>query len=304
MPVRLRPPVMRRRSLVLLVAALGTAGAVGVTAALLPGDDEEESRPVTLAEAQQLASARFSLYDSGTVKVALTLPGSGGTTTVDGVVDYRAHRAVGRYATRGTAASTGLVAWDATGLAVALPDDPGAGKAAPGEPAPGKPGPGKAAPGKPLPATGDDPAQLVRAAAANGSWSPRAYTTDPLDTALRLVMALGNNRPDNAQLLAQSGPRRLGRESLAGTEYTVFSGPRPRASPGAASPGAAASGAARPRTDSPLTYWVDGSGRLGRVEARLATLEGPLRWDIARAPAGIKVPGDPWKGRAAAPTGR
>ncbi|MFI6645507.1 hypothetical protein [Streptomyces sp. NPDC050504] len=291
MSIRPRPSALRPRSLVLLLAALGAAGAVGA-AVLLP-DEEEDSRPVTLAEAQQLASARFGLYDSGTVRVALTLPGSGGTTTVNGMVDYRAHRAVGRYATQGPVASTGLIAWDATGLAVALPDGPGPGKAAPGGPGPGKSGGAGAA------ASGDDPAQLVRAAAANESWSPRAYTTDPLDVALRLVMALGNDRPDNAQLLAQSGPRRLRQETLSGTDYTVFSGPRPRATASAPAPGAAPA-----RTDSPLTYWVDGSGRLGRVEARLATLSDPARWDITRAPAGLKVPGGPWKGRAAAPTGR
>ncbi|WP_330334267.1 hypothetical protein OHS33_34015 [Streptomyces sp. NBC_00536] len=112
----------------------------------------------------------------------------------------------------------------------------------------------------------DDGSVSVDPAGGPRRWSRRAYTRDPLDRALRLTLQLGHDRPENAQLLAQSGAQWLGRRSLPGADgrpegpYAVFAGPRPPRHEGAQA--------------SPLTYWVDAKGALRRVEARL-TGEGP-----------------------------
>jgi hypothetical protein len=66
-------------------------------------------------------------------------------------------------------------------------------------------------------------------------------------------MGLGSDRPDNAQLLAQSGPRWLGAQDIDGRHYDIFSGPHPQPQKGDADPGGL----------SPLTYWIDASGNLG-----------------------------------------
>ncbi|MFJ2896986.1 hypothetical protein ACIO87_19150 [Streptomyces sp. NPDC087218] len=265
MPVLTRPrrtaPSKKLRIVLLALAGLGLIGAT----AFVVLSKQEGPRPVTLDEAQRLALARFTMYEAGTVKVEATVKDGGGTTTVHGLVDYRARHAVGRYAaTRAGGTESGMIAWDAAGLAVLS------------DPAPDPASASASAHGA------DDVAAIVKAAAAAKprSWSPRTYTGDPLDSALRLMMSLAADRPENPQLLAQSGPQHLREETLGGTAYAVFSGPR-------------RSGSARDGR-SPLTYWVDGEGRLGRMEARLAPLPDPARLDFAPAPAGLRVPTRPW----------
>ncbi|MFE7465153.1 hypothetical protein ACFU6R_13785 [Streptomyces sp. NPDC057499] len=264
-PPRPRRTAPSRKLRVLLLALAGLA-LLGATA-FMALSKREGPRPVTLDEAQRLAMTRFAMYEAGTVAVDTTVKGGGGTTTVRGLVDYRTRHAVGRYtATRAGGTETGLIAWDATGLAVA--------------------------PGPALAPGAHGMAAIVRAAAASKprSWSPRVYTGDPLDSALRLVMSLAADRPDNPQLLTRAGPLHLREETLGTTAYTVFSGPR-------------RSGSAR-GSRSPLTYWVDGEGRLGRVEARIASLPDPARTDFAPGPAGLRVPAQPWPKGPGAPEPR
>ncbi|WP_162689097.1 hypothetical protein [Streptomyces sp. ICC1] len=119
-------------------------------------------------------------------------------------------------------------------------------------------------------------------------WSRRPYTRDPLDRALLLTLQLGQDRPENAQLLAQSGAQWLGRRRLPDADgregggegpYEVFAGPRPPGREGARA--------------SPLTYWVDAKGAVRRVEARL-TGEGPAATvDFTGSPAGPVAPAGP-----------
>ncbi|MFI1103983.1 hypothetical protein [Streptomyces melanogenes] len=220
-----------------------------LTAALLMGttacDAPDRRRPVTLEEAQRLALARLSVYESGPASVRLNVPAADTDVGVEAVVDYAAHRALGSYRALGR---DGRVAWDAAGVSVA----PGG--------SPRRPG---AAP----------------------RWSRRSYTRDPVDRALRLVLALGSDRPENAQLLAQSGPQWLGERRLRGHTYTLFAGPRP--APRTLS-GAQPSG---PPT-SPVTYWIDEKGGLGRVEAVLTSGGDPVTVDFTgrRSP----LPPGPW----------
>ncbi|BFV56485.1 hypothetical protein KCMC57_up15890 [Kitasatospora sp. CMC57] len=236
--------------------ATTTAGLVGlvvsgVLLALLT-DSAAVSRPVTTDEAAQLALSRLTTYESSPALVEITVPSGSARTRVHGLVDFRTHHAVGSYATDG-AGTGGMIAWDQGGLGVApdrQPADPGpAGLAHTAE---GMPGP---------------------------DWSPRAYTGDPFDTALHLTMALAADRPDNPQLLAQSGARKLRDEVLEGHAYGVFSGPLPRGSETA---------------ESHLTYWVDGDGNLGRVELRTAAGGQPITVELKGRRLDTQVPQAPW----------
>ncbi|GAA0595298.1 hypothetical protein [Streptomyces crystallinus] len=221
-----------------------------LAAALLMGTTAcgtpDEHRPLTPDEAQRLALARLSVYERGPASVRLRVPAADTDVGVDAVVDYAAHRALGSYRALGR---EGRVAWDAAGVSVA---------------------PGHGHPGG-------------RGAATR--WSTRAYTRDPVDRALRLVLALGSDRPENAQLLAQSGPRWLGERRLRGHTYTLFAGPRPAPhGPGRTAP-------SEPPV-SPVTYWIDETGALGRVEAVLTSGADPVTVDFTgrRSP----LPPGPW----------
>lgn len=258
------------------LAAVTTAllAAVAGTVALTGG--EEPARTVTMEEAERLAAVRFHAYEAGPTRVAVTVPMGSGETVVDGVVDYRAHRAVGGYTATGAGpAQHGMLAWDATGLAVAV---------------------GPAAKG-----SGEVRGSGVLRAAERLSprdWSPRAYTSDPLDVVLHVMMALGQDRPDNAQLLAQAGARRLGQRTEDGVTYTLFSGPRPQRNKDEGPKGdrkRASAAPERPAT-SPLTYWLDGEDRLGRLDIKLASLPRSARVDFKDSDTKWKMPGKPWQG--------
>lgn len=229
------------------IALLAAALLIATTACGTPDAD----RPLTPEEAQRLALARLSVYESGPASVRLRVPAADTEVAVEAVVDYAARRALGDYHALGR---DGRVAWDAAGVSVA----------------PGRGGPPR-------------PGAAVR-------WSRRAYTRDPVDRALRLVLALGSDRPENAQLLARSGPRWLGEKRLRGRTYTLFAGPRP-----AARAAGGEAGASRPPV-SPVTYWIDAAGGLGRVEAVLTGGGDPVTVDFTgrRSP----LPPGPWPSRA------
>ncbi|MFJ8045569.1 hypothetical protein ACIRBX_34185 [Kitasatospora sp. NPDC096147] len=245
-----------------MAAATGLV-AVAVAGGVTARQQEHPSRPVTTDEAGRLALSRLTSYEASPVVVEVEVPDGDARTRVHGLVDYRTGHAVGSY--ESTAGATGLLAWDATGLGVA----PGQRRTVP---------------------------EAVGAAAGMppNAWSARAYTDDPLDAALRVVMVLGTDRPDNAQLLAQSGARWLRTERLAdGRGYDVFSGPLPRDHAG---------GEAR------LSYWVDGEGNLGRFRLRVDGLAQPVTVDLTERRATHQVPATPWEvpgrgtGRTPAPS--
>ncbi|OKH98821.1 hypothetical protein AMK13_35800 [Streptomyces sp. CB02056] len=221
--------------------------------------DEAVERPVTTDEAGRLALSRLNLYQASPVAVTLTAEEGGGVTIrVDGVVDYRNHRGVGRYRTTGASGALdhGLIVWDTGGLGLA-PDQAGT-----------------------APAT-DAPAWEQAERIPRQGWSPRTYTADPLDAGLNLLVQLGADRPDNPLLLAQSGARWLGRDRIDGKGYDRFAGPR-------------AQGAAPDGARSPLTYWVDGDGGLRRVTMRMPGLGTPTTVELAGRQADAKLPEAPW----------
>ncbi|MDH6120928.1 hypothetical protein ABH930_004919 [Kitasatospora sp. GAS204A] len=255
------------RALIAL-AVCGTAvGGVAAYRSLSGGSGE---RPVTMDEASRLALSRLNVYQASPVAVTLTAAEGGGVVLrVSGVVDYRTHHGVGSYQTTGagftgssgTSGATaapqldqGLIVWDSDGLGLAPALD------------------------------GTPPWQQAEHIPRSG-WSPRSYTTDPLDAGLQLLIGLGADRPDNPLLLAQSGARWLGRDRIDGRDYDEISGPRATGT----TPGSGPDGG-----KSPLTYWVDGNGGLRRVTMRMPGLGTPTTLEFTGHDANAKLPEAPW----------
>ncbi|MFF3955091.1 hypothetical protein ACFYY1_17955 [Streptomyces sp. NPDC001890] len=253
-----------------LIAITACGAAVGGLAAYRGYSDDSTTaeRPVTTEEASRLALSRLNLYQASPVAVTLTATEGGGVVVrVEGVVDYRTHRAVGSYRVTGSSGASGpdagqldhgLIVWDTGGLGLA-----------------------------PVP-EGDDkqPWQQAEHIPRSG-WSSRSYTTDPLDAGLQLLIGLGADRPDNPMLLAQSGARWLAHDRIDGRGYDRFAGPRAQgATPGAGSDGGR----------SPLTYWVDGDGGLRRVTMRMPGLGTPTTVEFTGHEGRAKLPEAPWGG--------
>ncbi|WP_307806652.1 hypothetical protein, partial [Streptomyces sp. FH025] len=254
-PPRLSRWPRRTRWLTALVAIAVCGAAAGGVAVYETVSDETSERPVTVDEASRLALSRLNLFQASPVAVTLTAAEGGGVrVTVEGVLDYRTHRGAGSYRSSGASGpfDHGLVVWDSGGLGLA--PEPAGDAAPPWQQAERVPRPG---------------------------WSPRAYTADPLDAGLQLLVQLGADRPDNPLLLAQSGARWLGRDRIDGRDYDRFAGPR-------------AQGSAPDGARSPLTYWVDGDGTLRRVTMQLPGLGTPTTLDFAGRDADAKLPEAPW----------
>ncbi|QNP75599.1 hypothetical protein IAG44_05590 [Streptomyces roseirectus] len=238
-----------------------------LTACAAPADP---ARPLTADEAQRLALARFRTYQAGTSTMHLRVATPTGTTAVRAVVDPRAHRAVGWYdadgvdGADGTGGAPGLLAWSPDGLAVARP---------------GTYGP-------PAPRTPARDALREAARLNTAAWTRRPYGRAPLDVALQLSLALAADRPDNAQLLAQSGPLHLREDTIDGRPYDVLAGPRPR-------PAATASPLAG---RSPVTYWIGADGAVRRVSARLGEAR-TVTLDLTGERVRGSVPKGPWDGK-------
>jgi len=215
-------------------------------------------RAITSDEADRMALARLTTYMASPVAVTVRVNDGGMIEQVQGLVDYRTGHAVGSYTVQGDRAALGqgLIAWDDGGLGIA-----------------------------PMPRGGIAPPVAAALIPPRG-WSPRAYTTDPLDAALKLVMGLGADRPDNAQLLAQSGPRWLGAQDIDGRHYDIFSGPHPQPQQ---------SDTADPGGLPPLTYWIDASGDLRRVRMRVQGIAVPTVVDFLGRNSAQQVPGTPWQ---------
>ncbi|MCP2164308.1 hypothetical protein [Goodfellowiella coeruleoviolacea] len=186
-----------------------------------------EPRPLTTTEAEQLAMVRFTNYSQQTADLTTTVPAPGGRLRLTGRVDFVNHVGYASLETEGRSDqdSTGLVLWNLTTVAF-------------------HPGPAGQLNEPPPPDSWQ-----VRELRENGS---------ELDGALRLMLNLAADRPDNAQLLAQSSARWLRADSIGAVSVAVLEGPQQAGQAPSAQPG-----------DARLRYWLDAEGRLHRVEARL-----------------------------------
>ena len=152
-------------------------------------------RPLTGDQADRLAVSRFLDYQAKGVRFSTTVPTAQGSLPLAGDIDFRRH--LGYAATRldaGGREQTAVLQWNGTTVQTWL--DAGDGLAPPAR----------------LPSAKPTGRRIV--AASSG-----------LDTLLVLLLDLGADRPDNAQLLQQSDARWLRTDTVDGQRVDVH--PRP-----------------------------------------------------------------------------
>src|SRR5256714_5150708 len=203
---KVRRRLLRPRWIIGTVGVIAIAVAVtGILIATGGSGDSSGHRTLTSDEANRLALTRFRNYEAGGRAVTITVPTTAGGLVVAGSIDSRAKRGYGvvHGAGRDTS-SDGLIEWTATSVLVdPMPDAPATAPASP-------------------PTTG---------------WvsRPLQQAGNSLDSSLAIALSLGDDRPDNAQLLPQNGAAWVGRDRVAGRDVDVMSGPAAvRRAPGGA----------------------------------------------------------------------
>jgi hypothetical protein len=243
-------PRSRRRWIAGAAAAVVVVGAAAVVIVASGGSEPGSSRaatparPVTAQEADRLALTRFQNYRATGAHFRTRVSSPEGALAVEGDVDYRMQLGYARVSGAGDAfflqwSDSTLLAWPAKPTVSVSP--------------------GKLPAGKPV----------GRALAPAKS---------AVDSVLAVVLGLGSDRPDNAQLIRRNGARWLRSATLAGTKVDVLQGPAATGQP-------AGSGAI-------VRYWVDATGHLLRLDAFLAGGSSATRIDFD-AKAFTKFPRSP-----------
>ncbi|WP_232791593.1 MULTISPECIES: hypothetical protein [Amycolatopsis] len=219
------------RRWMVLAAAVAVALGAGIFWYAAAGAADSGPRAVTADEASRLAIARFRNYRKQARAVTVSVPGAAGELVLTGAVDYRAEAGYGVLKGQGrTSSGNGLLRWTASRIELrplsAVPDSP-----------PGKP-PAEGWFGRPL-----DPA------------------AGALDRALAILLGLGSDRPDNAQLLPQNGAEWVAADQVNGHPVDVFTGPDSRDRPGSAGQ---------------VRYWLDADGVMYRVRAAIPGETNPV----------------------------
>ncbi|HKT00436.1 MAG TPA: hypothetical protein VJT31_12955 [Rugosimonospora sp.] len=246
-PGSLRRPRTAAVAALLCVAA---AAAVGLGSGLVscqPAPQAQPaSRPVTQAEATLLAGMRVHNYQDWFSGLRGVIRSGTGDVHFAGWVDWRrpliyinSISTVPGPADGLVEAVPGLVAVRTGRMAVAVPS-PGSRVVDPYPPPPVVP-----------PADGWRVRQLISSGPAGSAF----------DTLLALLFTVSAKTPDNATLLAGTGARFVRRDEIGGVPVAVIDGP--------AVPPAA--GTAPRATGNQVRYWLDGAGRLRRLDALLAT---------------------------------
>ena len=185
----------------------------------------QDPRPLSIPEAERLALVRSSNYTTGISAFTASVPSPGGKLVLDGRVDFVNHLGYAGMRTDGRddEFSKGLVQWNLGRMAFATSPST-----------------------KPV-----DPVPVI-------DWQVRELQErgSELDGALRLLVNLGSDRPENSQLLLQSSARWLRPDKIGDTAVDVFEGPKQKDA-----------AAAR------LRYWLDQDGKLRRLEAKLGNSE-------------------------------
>ncbi|OZD54404.1 hypothetical protein CH252_08900 [Rhodococcus sp. 06-1477-1B] len=224
---------MRRRSTVSLSVAIGLTLLTACTPAAAP--DEPSAQPVTAAESELLAAARFRNFDAGTRSVSFAIDDDGAALQLTGWFDYATHTGYGALTADGTPNT--LVLWNAT--TVAAHDAVSTDASAPA----------------PLP--------VPDAAPLGSSWRSVALSGahSRLHAMLQVIASLGSDRPDNPLLLRQGGALALGDETIDGTAVEVFAGPL--------SDSPLPAGQSVDPDASTTRFWLDGDGVMRRAAVRL-----------------------------------
>lgn len=200
-----------------------------------------DARSLSVEEAERLALVRFSNYTTGVSAFTASVPSAGGKLVLDGRVDFVNHLGYAGMRTDGREDefSQGLLQWNLGRMAFAM-----------------------------TPTTkAVDPVPVV-------DWQVRELQEkgSELDGALRLLVNLGADRPENAQLLLQSSARWLRSDRIGETTVDVLEGPKQKDADSAR-----------------LRYWVDGDGKLCRLEAKLGSQEEFAVFDFASSKEPVKV---------------
>ncbi|WP_405760722.1 hypothetical protein [Streptomyces sp. NBC_00045] len=257
-----RAPRRPVRAALLLAVLLASAGCTG------PAADQpaEERALLTEQQAELLALARFTNYRSAAGTVSATIPVPGRTVRLDGRLDWRAHTGYAELRDETPGAATHwrhLLRWNRTTVSARFnwtgprPDEP--------------------------PADGWSERLL----------QPRSAT---VDSTLILLLSLGSDRPENAQLLVRSSARVVGHEKISGAPVTVFSGPGTDTDAGTGTgtrDAPATSAPSAPGTPGRTRYWIDADGGLRRFAARLGGSGAWMTADISRQPTPPTAPAVP-----------
>jgi hypothetical protein len=204
-----------------------------VAAFLFVGTSSDPTGPraLTSDEANRLAITRFRNYEAGGRAVRITVPSTAGELLVTGSVDYRAK--IGYGVVHGTgrdSSSAGLIQWNTTAVFF-----------------------------QPM----ANPPALAPAAPPGADWHRRPLQTSgsSLDSSLLIVLSLGSDRPDNAELLPQNGAAWDRQDQVGGRQVDVMTGPGAHTKPG---------------TAGNVRYWIGSDGTMFQVQASVASAPQPV----------------------------
>lgn len=212
---------------VLLGGVLGVSGCTPSDAPDAAASSQAAASRLSTEQAQRLAIFRFNNFDSGVRAVTFSIAGQQ-PVTFSGWVDYAAAAGYGFASTTvNGAADTGLLRFTPQTLGY----QPSTLDEAP----------------LPVPADG---------------WtdSPLDPSATSLSNVVSVLLSLGNDRPDNPQLLQQTDALWLRSDDVDGVPVDVFAGPTSDA-PATAPPSDAAS---------TIRYWIDETGHLLKAEIPVA----------------------------------
>ncbi|MGW4396588.1 hypothetical protein ACWEHA_14950 [Amycolatopsis nivea] len=212
------------RRWIVVAAAVAVALGAGIFWCAAAGSPDSGPRAVTADEASRLAIARFRNYQKQGRAVTISVPGAAGELVITGSADYRAKSGYGVLKGKGRNDSgNGLIRWTADRIEF-----------------------------RPLPVVPDFPP----AKPPSDGWFGRPLNpaAGSLDRALAILLGLGSDRPDNAQLLPQNGAEWVAADQVNGHPVDVFTGPDSRDRPGSAGK---------------VRYWLDADGVLYRVQAAI-----------------------------------
>lgn len=216
-----------------MAAALGVAAVAAVTVGVIASSGSHPTGPraLTSDEANRLAIMRFRNYQAGGRAVTITVPNAAGELVITGSIDFRAKLGYG--VVRGTGRDTssdGLIEWTTSTVLV--------------RPAANAPA-------------------LAPATPPTSGWYSRPLQTtgSSLDSSLAIVLGLGSDRPDNAELLPQDGAVWIANAEVRGRRVAVMTGPNAGAQAG---------------TAGSVRYWIGADGTMYRVSASLASESQPV----------------------------
>jgi len=191
-----------------------------------------DPRPLSIPEAERLALVRFSNYTTGVSAFTASVPSPGGKLQLTGRVDFVNHLGNADMSTDGRTDQF------SRGLVQW------------------------------------NLRRLAFATTPSTDWQVRDLQErgSELDGALRLLVNLGADRPENAQLLLQSSARWLRSDKVGDTAVDVFEGPKQQ-------------NAAEAR----VRYWLDSDGKLRRLEAKLGNSEELAVFDFTGSGEAVQV---------------